>query len=165
MINNNPNCCLFFYHNNAQLLILSDHLILWYLRKDDVPQSVSVNFIEMNKAILLILFVAGLSQVEPHGYVLSPLSRTSIFRNRDQNGAQVPFWWNDTGVWCGNVQQNLQYSTCGRCGDDPGNTHANQGGRYDKGIITGTYTAGQVRSVKYLHLRSTLYSCHLYVMN
>lgn len=59
-------------------------------------------------------------------------------------GAQQPFWWDDTGVICGNVQQNLQMSTCGRCGDAPGNTFANQGGRYDKGIITGTYTAGSV---------------------
>lgn len=104
----------------------------------------SVEFIKMNKAILLILFVAGLVQVEPHGYVLNPLSRTSIFRNRDTNGAVAPFWWNDTGVWCGNIQQDLQYSRCGRCGDEPGETHANQGGRYDKAIITGTYTAGQV---------------------
>lgn len=62
----------------------------------------------MNKAILLILVLAGLSCVEPHGYVLSPLSRTSIFRQRDTNGAQPPFWWNDTGVWCGNVQQVLE---------------------------------------------------------
>lgn len=81
----------------------------------------------MNKAILLLLFVAGLSSVEPHGFVQRPLSRTSIFRERDTNGATVPFWWNDTGVWCGNVQQDMQYSRCGRCGDNFGENHANQG--------------------------------------
>ncbi|XP_037049032.1 uncharacterized protein LOC119083426 [Bradysia coprophila] len=93
----------------------------------------------------LLIFAAGLALVEPHGYVHTPLSRTSIFRRPNEfPGAQQPFWWDDTGVWCGNVQQNQQYSTCGRCGDAPGNTHAQQGGRYDKGIITGTYNAGQV---------------------
>ncbi|KAG4079653.1 hypothetical protein HA402_010433 [Bradysia odoriphaga] len=98
----------------------------------------------MNKAILLVLVLAGLSCVEPHGFVLNPLSRTSIFRERDRNGAQPPFWWNDTGVWCGNEQQDLQYSRCGRCGDIFGETHANQGGQFDKAIITGTYQAGQI---------------------
>lgn len=97
----------------------------------------------MNKAILLVLIIAGLSSVEPHGYVRVPLSRTSIFRD-PSFGAQMPFWWNDSGVMCGDVVQDLQYSRCGRCGDAFGQTFANQGGTYDKGIITGTYTAGQV---------------------
>lgn len=97
----------------------------------------------MNKAILLVLIIVGLSSVEPHGYVRVPLSRTSIFRD-PSFGAQMPFWWNDSGVMCGDVVQDLQYSRCGRCGDAFGQTFANQGGTYDKGIITGTYTAGQV---------------------
>lgn len=41
-----------------------------------------------------------------------------------------------------NVRQNLQYSTCGRCGETFGNRDASQGGRYDKGVIVATYTAG-----------------------
>ncbi|KAJ6645209.1 hypothetical protein Bhyg_00412 [Pseudolycoriella hygida] len=95
--------------------------------------------------IALIIFVAGLALVEPHGHVSVPLARTSIFRRPQEfPGAQQPFWWDDNGVWCGNVQQDQQYSTCGRCGDAPGNTHANQGGRYDKRIITGNYMAGTV---------------------
>ncbi len=98
---------------------------------------------KMNKLIALFVLVAGIALVEPHGHMSVPLARTSVFRN-PALGGQQPFWWDDNGVWCGNVQQNLQYSTCGRCGDAPGNTHANQGGRYDKGIITGTYTAGSV---------------------
>lgn len=56
------------------------------------------------------------------------------------------FWWDHTGVWCGNVHQDLNNSQCGRCGDAPGNTHANQGGRYDKAIITATYQAGSVHT-------------------
>ncbi|XP_037041064.1 uncharacterized protein LOC119077845 [Bradysia coprophila] len=97
----------------------------------------------MNKLIVLTVLVAGIALVEPHGHVSVPLARTSVFRDPSLGGQQ-PFWWDDNGVWCGNVQQNLQYSTCGRCGDAPGNTHANQGGRYDKGIITGNYMAGTV---------------------
>lgn len=97
----------------------------------------------MKTAIALIVFVAGLATVEPHGYVRVPLARTSIFRESGW-GAQVPFWWDDSGVWCGNVPQDQQYSTCGRCGDAPGNSDAVQGGRYDKGIVTGTYNAGEV---------------------
>ncbi|KAJ6649664.1 hypothetical protein Bhyg_04902 [Pseudolycoriella hygida] len=102
----------------------------------------------MKKVIFFILLVAGLSGIEPHGFVKRPLSRTSIFRERDTNGAQGPFWWNDTGVWCGNVQQDLNYSQCGRCGDAFGETHANQGGKYDKAIITGTYIAGEVIDIR-----------------
>lgn len=98
----------------------------------------------MNKVILLIFFVACFALVKPHGYVRVPLSRTSIFREPSW-GAQMPFWWNDSGVMCGDVVQDLQYSRCGRCGDAQGQTHANQGGTYDKGIVTGTYTAGQVK--------------------
>lgn len=97
----------------------------------------------MYKAIVLVFFAASLAVVEPHGYLRNPLSRTSIFRDTSF-GAQQPFWWDHTGVWCGNVQQDLSYSTCGRCGDAPGNTHAAQGGRYDKGIVTATYNAGAV---------------------
>lgn len=99
----------------------------------------------MNGAILLTLIIAGLSSVQPHGYVRRPLARTSIFRD-PSFGANMPFWWNDTGVMCGDEVQDANFSRCGRCGDAFGQTHANQGGTYDKGIITGTYTAGQVSS-------------------
>ena len=56
----------------------------------------------------------------------------------------MPYWWDDTGVWCGNVPQDLKYSKCGRCGDAPGKTGANQGGTFDKGVITATYKSGSV---------------------
>lgn len=97
----------------------------------------------MNKSIVTIILTSLLAMVEPHGYVKSPLSRTSIFRESKWN-TQMPYWWDDTGVWCGNIEQNLHYSQCGRCGDAAGGSTANQGGIYDKGVITGTYTAGQV---------------------
>lgn len=100
-------------------------------------------FKKMYKLILLIVSIAWLAEVESHGFLRRPIARTSIQRE-PQWGATAPFWWDDTGVFCGNVRQDLYFSTCGRCGDAPGNAHAARGGRYDKGIIVATYTAGQV---------------------
>lgn len=99
---------------------------------------------KMKTLALLIVFVTGATFVEPHGSITTPLARTRIQDLPNWGGAQQPFWWDSQGVWCGNVAQDVNVSTCGRCGDAPGNTHANRGGRYDKGIITGTYNAGQV---------------------
>lgn len=45
-------------------------------------------------------------------------------------------------LFSANVRQDLQYSRCGRCGEAFGNRDASQGGRYDKGVIVATYTAG-----------------------
>jgi hypothetical protein len=87
--------------------------------------------------------VAGLALVEPHGSMRTPLARTAVQTLPNHGGAQQPFWWDLHGVWCGNQQQNVNVTNCGRCGDAPGNSHAARGGRYDKAIITGTYTAGQ----------------------
>lgn len=98
----------------------------------------------MSKLALLIVFVSGLALVEPHGSLQTPLARTRVQDLPNWGGAQQPFWWDSQGVWCGNQNQNTAVSNCGRCGDSPGQSHANRGGRYDKGIITGTYNAGQV---------------------
>lgn len=62
----------------------------------------------MSKAIVLIFFAASLAFVEPHGFLRVPLARTSIFR-QPSFGASQPFWWDDTGVWCGNVQQGIYH--------------------------------------------------------
>lgn len=98
----------------------------------------------MKTLAVLIVFLAGAAFVEPHGSITTPLARTRIQDLPNWGGAQQPFWWDSQGVWCGNVAQDVNVSNCGRCGDAPANTHANRGGRYDKGIITGTYNAGQV---------------------
>ncbi len=98
----------------------------------------------MVQAIFWLVFVAALSLVEPHGYLKRPLARTSVFREPMYNTSQ-PYWWDDTGVWCGNVPQDLQYSTCGRCGDASRGSTANQGGIYDKRVITATYASGSVK--------------------
>jgi len=96
------------------------------------------------RQLLLFAFscavVIGL--VAGHGYLREPIARTSIQLREREFGTSQPYWWDHQGVWCANVRQNLQYSTCGRCGEAAGNRDASQGGRYDKGVIVATYTAG-----------------------
>lgn len=54
-----------------------------------------------------IAFVAGVSLVESHGYLKSPLSRTSIFREPNFN-TSMPYWWDDTGLrWHQNIPSPL----------------------------------------------------------
>jgi len=82
-----------------------------------------------------------------HGYLKEPVARTSI-QTRPEFNTQQPYWWDNHGVWCGNVDQDTRYSTCGRCGDSPGQTSANQGGIYDKGVIVATYQSGSVFTIE-----------------
>ncbi|OXA49389.1 uncharacterized protein LOC110854634 [Folsomia candida] len=99
----------------------------------------------MHSIAILALFVA-VAQVQSHGYLKDPVARTSI-QTRPEFGTDQPYWWDNSGVWCGNVPQDLTYSTCGRCGDVLGETTANQGGIYDKGVIVRNYTAGSIIDV------------------
>lgn len=89
---------------------------------------------------LVVLLGVAVTFVEPHGYLLDPLARTSVHRipNKPFN---PPYEWNDTGIECSTPPNG---SNCGRCGGSPGNTNNNRGGAHDKAIITGTYTSGSV---------------------
>jgi len=93
------------------------------------------------KLLAVVVLVAAVGFVEPHGYLKSPLARTSIQLD-PSFGTQQPYWWDNQGVWCANVQQDVNYSSCGRCGEAAGNRDASQGGMYDKGVITRSYTSG-----------------------
>lgn len=94
-------------------------------------------------ASTLVLALIGVAQVQSHGYLKEPIARTSI-QLRPEFNTQQPYWWDNTGVWCANANQDLQYSTCGRCGEQQGNSDASQNGIYDKNVIVATYTAGSV---------------------
>lgn len=94
--------------------------------------------------LCIALLLAAVSCANAHVFLSEPIARTSI-QLRPEFGATQPFWWDNFGVWCGNVHQNTAFSTCGRCGESPGNRDASQGGIFDKGIIVATYTAGSVR--------------------
>ncbi len=94
--------------------------------------------------ILLCLVLAlAISFVEPHGHLLNPLPRNSLWR--DPNFPQQPPNYNDQQVWCDNVQQDEDYSQCGICGDglDSPQDHA-LGGLYGLGLIAANYTSGSV---------------------
>jgi len=96
-------------------------------------------------ALFLVAICVGL--VQPHGWLKEPVARTSI-QLRPEFNTQQPYWWDHQGVWCGNVQQaDATAPSCGRCGDAAGETTANQGGMYDKGVIVATYSAGQIIDV------------------
>jgi len=92
--------------------------------------------------ILALCLCAG---VYSHGFMKSPLARHALFELPDSE--KPPNWWDHTywdaqGVWCGNVDQDVAVSTCGRCGDPPGGADFNLGGVYGLPVITGNYTAG-----------------------
>jgi len=96
---------------------------------------------------LLVFVLLGLvAGAHSHGFLKSPIARTSI-QTRPEFGTQQPYWWDNTGVWCNNVQQDLNNSQCGRCGEAAGNRDASQGGIYDKNVIVANYTAGSVITV------------------
>jgi len=92
------------------------------------------------KYVALVLAVA-VTYADAHGYLKDPIARTSI-QLRPEFNTQQPYWWDNQGVWCNNAQQDLQYSTCGRCGEGQGNGDASQGGIYDKNVIVANYTSG-----------------------
>jgi hypothetical protein len=87
-----------------------------------------------------------LSEVAAHGYLKDPIARTSI-QLRPEFNTQQPYWWDNTGVWCNNAQQDMSYSTCGRCGEGQGNSDASQGGIYDKNVIVANWTSGSIVNI------------------
>lgn len=94
----------------------------------------------------IALLLVAVSYANAHVFLWEPIARTSI-QLRPDLGASQPFWWDNFGVWCANVQQDTAFSRCGRCGEAAGNRDASQGGIFDKGIIVATYTAGSVRNI------------------
>jgi len=94
----------------------------------------------------ICVFLAFIASAHSHGYLKEPVARTSI-QLRPEFNTQQPYWWDHQGVWCGNVQQDVNFSTCGRCGDSPGGSDANQNGIYDKKVIVANYTAGSTIQV------------------
>ena len=132
---------------NKNQVSINSHII-------EAEAEVRVRSIEIKMFVKLFLAAAlAVSVVNGHGFLKSPLARTSI-QTRDDLLESIPnwwereWWWDHQGVWCGNVLQDTQYSACGRCGDTAGQTGANQNGIYDTKLITGTYAAGQVVEIE-----------------
>ena len=102
----------------------------------------------MYKIVTLLVIAVAVVHVNAHGRLMDPASRSSAFRVpafASQN--PVPNW-DDNQIWCGAVHQVDNPGTnCGVCGDPLGQARPRDNemrGRFDRGIITGRYSAGQV---------------------
>ncbi|XP_071795999.1 uncharacterized protein [Asterias amurensis] len=107
----------------------------------------------MNAFILLgLVAVIAVVYVDAHGRMWEPAGRGSEWRR----GFQVPEEkkdYNDMEGFCGGrtVQWQHNGGKCGVCGDnwaDPEPREHEDGGRYDAGIITGTYASGKVIEIQ-----------------
>jgi len=95
---------------------------------------------------LLLALVHG---VRPHGKLIEPPSRSSMWRY----GWDTPKNYDDNELFCGgfNVQHNENGGKCGICGDNyalPQPRENEAGGLYGNGIITRTYTMNQDITIK-----------------
>jgi hypothetical protein len=97
----------------------------------------------LRASIITVLVAMFMGCVEPHGRMMSPPSRTTMYViDSSKYSSQQPYW-NSYGVECDN--QDSAVSTCGRCGGAPGSQEAKdliQGGTYGKNIIVANYSSG-----------------------
>ncbi|OXA43523.1 uncharacterized protein LOC110858845 [Folsomia candida] len=101
-----------------------------------------------NFAVLALLVVIAIGGVEPHGNMLIPLNRASIWRNPKFASYNPRENWNDRELYCGGFikQYYNNGGNCGPCGDDWAERaprHHENTGYFGQGIITANYTAGQ----------------------
>nr|XP_045613811.1 uncharacterized protein LOC123767806 [Procambarus clarkii] len=97
----------------------------------------------ISKIILVVM--AGVGAVHAHGYMSSPAARNSAWRF----GFRTPTNYNDNELFCGGreVQHRRNGGQCGVCGDNwraPEPRPHERGGQYGGGVITASYTEGQV---------------------
>ncbi|CAL8139160.1 unnamed protein product [Orchesella dallaii] len=111
--------------------------------------SIYTQFLFLTVTVLLTLFIL---QVNGHGRLIRPPSRSSVWRLPEFLSQNPPINYNDNELFCGGIHQELDPGTnCGVCGDPlsqatPRDNEIN--GRLYKGIITGKYSAGQVIEVE-----------------
>lgn len=90
---------------------------------------------------LVVVCVSG------HMRMLTPAARSSLWRFAEfaQYNPEANFF--DDENWCAHVKQFINDTRCGICGDpvdDPTPRAHEHGGRFGRGIISATYTSGQV---------------------
>ena len=93
---------------------------------------------------MMITFASIIGFVSPHGRFIEPPSRTSAWRF----GFGTPSYYNDHETNCGGFGRQWQQNggKCGICGDpwdsaSPRDGEA--GGKFGRGVIVRSYTAGQ----------------------
>jgi len=102
--------------------------------------------------IVLVLAVVAIIGTNGHGRFMRPPNRSSLWRVPEFANQNPPTNYDDDSLLCGYVHQSSDPGTdCGVCGDPVSSVRprANEiGGRYDKGIIAATYTAGQTIDIE-----------------
>jgi len=97
--------------------------------------------------VAVLLVVALVVQVNSHGRVMRPVNRSSVWRVPEFASQNPPNNWNDNELYCGAVHQDpIVGGPCGVCGDSVNLAAPRPNemrGTFDRGIITGRYTAGQ----------------------
>jgi len=98
--------------------------------------------------LVLLSIIEIVKDVESHGRLMKPPSRSSIWRIPEFHGENPPDNYNDNELFCGSVhQEDDPGRQCGVCGDplsEPKPRDNEIGGKWYRGIITGRYRAGQV---------------------
>jgi len=103
-------------------------------------------FTSKMKLVFALLFVLGVEYAQGHGFMRNPMARHALWA-LPANQQPANWWdrtfWDSQGVWCGNIDQNVNVTNCGRCGDPPGQRNFDLNAVYGHPVITGTYNAGQ----------------------
>ncbi|CAL8109432.1 unnamed protein product [Orchesella dallaii] len=110
----------------------------------------------MSRALIIassaILLLSYINSVYPHGRLMEPPSRSSLWHFEEFEEFNPPINYDDTQLYCGSkeVQWNFNDGKCGECGDSWNQTKPRDnenGGLYGNGIIVRNYTRGQNISV------------------
>lgn len=97
----------------------------------------------------LLVCLLGAVCVSGHMRMLNPAARSTLWRFPEFAQYNPEPNHSDDEIWCGNVKQYIKDNRCGICGDpvdDPTPRANEHGGKYGRGIISATYTSGQVYS-------------------
>lgn len=97
----------------------------------------------------LLVCLLGAVCVSGHMRMLNPAARSTLWRFPEFAQYNPEPNHSDDEIWCGNVKQYIKDTRCGICGDpvdDPTPRANEHGGKYGRGIISATYTSGQVYS-------------------
>lgn len=104
--------------------------------------------------LILVAALCAIVEVSGHGRLMKPPSRSSVWRIPEFASQNPPANYGDNELYCGGVHQKDDPGTnCGVCGDgiSASKPRPNEnGGQYARGIITGKYSAGQVKIINFL---------------
>jgi len=106
----------------------------------------------MSRLVVLLLVALAAVSINGHGRFMKPPNRSSIWRVPEFASQNPPPNYGDNELYCGGLHQaEVVGGNCGVCGDPfaQGTPRDNEiNGKYYRGIITGTYSSGQVIDVE-----------------